>query len=349
VNLGGGRLDGWPPPFVYSPAMTNRGLAPFALALFASALFSLSCDKATPVAPDGTTLSMTANPSRISLRGSSTITVVGRKPTGQPLDPGTEIRLSSDRGTISAIAVTDATGTATATLQGDGRAGAATVTASVGAMTMTTAMVQIGESAETKPTVLLSVSPNSVEINKTATVTVIARNSDGTPVAAGQPVILTTTLGTLSPSRPTTRSDGTATSTVNAGILAGSATIAAIVGTSDQATTTLTIRGNVESIFLDAQPRTIVSGANSVITLTASLVNTSGQGVSGVQVTFTSPIGTLDETSVVTNSSGLAVTRLRVSGNVAAANYTLTARAPDGGGQILDSTTTITVQSPGGT
>ena len=116
--------------------MTNRGLVPFALALFASALVSLSCDKATPVAPDGTTISVTANPSRISLRGAATVTVVGRKPTGQPLDPGTEIRLSTDRGSIPAIATTDATGTAAATFQGDGRSGSATITASVGAMTM---------------------------------------------------------------------------------------------------------------------------------------------------------------------------------------------------------------------
>lgn len=325
--------------------MTNRGLVPFALALFASALVSLSCDKATPVAPDGTTISVTANPSRISLRGAATVTVVGRKPTGQPLDPGTEIRLSTDRGSIPAIATTDATGTAAATFQGDGRAGSATITASVGAMTMATAMVQIGESTDTKPTLLLSVSPNTVEINKTSTVTVIARNSDGTAVAAGQPVILTTSLGTLNPTRPTTRSDGTATSTLNAGILAGTATVAAVLGTSDQVTTTLTIRGNVSSIFLDAQPRTIPN-TGGTITLTASLVNSAGQGVSGVQVTFSTPLGTLNPQSAVTNSSGIATARLQVTGADLGTqtSFRVTARAPDGGGQTLTSETTISVQ-----
>ena len=90
----------------------------------------LGCDKATPVAPTGTTLTLSANPTKIGLTGSSTVTIVGRKPDGNPLNPGTEIRLTTDRGTISpSVVQVDSSGRATATLRGDGRSGPAKVTA----------------------------------------------------------------------------------------------------------------------------------------------------------------------------------------------------------------------------
>src|SRR5687768_5394677 len=53
--------------------------------LLAAALLTIAaCDKATPVAPAGTILSVSANPSRIGLNGTSTVTVFGRKPDGNP-------------------------------------------------------------------------------------------------------------------------------------------------------------------------------------------------------------------------------------------------------------------------
>ena len=90
--------------------------------LLSLAVFTLmGCDKATPVAPDGTVLIVSANPSKVSLNGTSTITVIGRRPDGNPLNPGTEIRLSVDRGTIDSIVAVDSNGRATATYRADGR------------------------------------------------------------------------------------------------------------------------------------------------------------------------------------------------------------------------------------
>ncbi|HEV2845026.1 MAG TPA: hypothetical protein VG477_09290, partial [Thermoanaerobaculia bacterium] len=80
-----------------------------------SLLPAMGCDKASPVAPSGSILTISANPSQVGLNGRSTITVVGRKPDGNPLNPGTEIRLSSERGTIDSIVTTDDQGRATAT------------------------------------------------------------------------------------------------------------------------------------------------------------------------------------------------------------------------------------------
>jgi hypothetical protein len=100
------------------------------LVLTLAVLTGLACDSANPVAPSGTTLTISASPNQISLDGTSTITVIGRQPNGNPLASGTEIRFSTNLGTIDpVIAEADGNGRARAILRGDGRAGTATVQA----------------------------------------------------------------------------------------------------------------------------------------------------------------------------------------------------------------------------
>ena len=101
-------------------------------------------------------------------------------------------------------------------------------------MVMTT--VQVGQAEGDRPTVLVSVTPSTIELDGTAEITVVARNADGTPVARGERVTLTTTLGTIRPANPTIGANGTATATLEAGDREGTATITAIVGSSAPAT-----------------------------------------------------------------------------------------------------------------
>ena len=316
--------------------------------LLSLAVFALTgCDKATPVAPDGTVLIVSANPSKIALNGSSTITIDGRRPDGNPLNPGTEIRLSVDKGTIPSIVAVDSHGRATATYQADGRSGTAKITAATGTGTvMATTDVQVGESSDTKPSLILSVSPNNVAVAGTATVTVIARNSDGSSVGAGFQVILTTTLGSLNPSRPVTRSDGTATSTLSAGTQPGTATITAVLGSSDAATTTVTIRDAAVAISLQADSQT-VPASGGTITFSAFVTNSQGQPLQGASVTFQSERGTFSNTGVVfTDTNGIAKNELTVTQSQlnGVSSFRVTARTPSGTGQLLESSTVITVQ-----
>lgn len=325
--------------------MTYRVASTLLLSL---AIFALAgCDKATPVAPDGTVLVVSANPSKVSLNGTSTITIIGRRPDGNPLNPGTEIRLSVDKGTIDSIVSVDSNGRATATYHADGRSGTAKITAATGAGTvMATTDVQVGESTDTKPTLIVSASPNNVPVNGTSTITVIARNSDGTPVSAGSQVILTSTLGSLNPSRPTTRSDGTATSTLSAGTQPGTATVSAILGSSDAATTSVTIRDAAVAISLQADSQT-VPASGGTITFSAFVTNSQGQPLQGAAVTFQSERGTFSNTGVVfTDTNGIAKNELTVTQSQLAGvpSFRVTARTASGTGQLLESTTVITVQ-----
>lgn len=323
--------------------MNHRAVAFLLLSVFL--LPAVGCDKATPVAPNGTILTISANPSKIGLNGRSTITVVGRKPDGNPLNPGTEIRLSSDKGTIESVVTTDSSGRATATFRGDGRSGAAKITAATAGTTVDTT-IQVGESTETKPTVLISVSPNNIPVEGTGTVTVIARNADGTSIGAGQQVILTTTLGTLDDDRLRTQSDGTATTTFRAGTQAGTAEITAIVGSSEQAKASVTIRDAATDMSVQANPSTVPS-TGGTITLSAFVTNAQGQPVQGAPVTFSSERGTLETTGVVfTDTNGVATNDLTLTQSQLAGvtTFKATAKTPNGTGQLITREVTVRVQ-----
>jgi PKD repeat protein len=201
--------------------MTHRA-APLVLSILAvfcivSVITVVGCDKATPVAPSGSILVISANPTKIALNGTSTITVIGRKPDGQPLNPGTEIRLSATNGSIPSIVLTDSSGNATATYQSNGTPGNATITAATGTGsgsggTMTSdggtstssgsltasVTIQVGVSAKTiiiqpTPTVIATPVPaNGTPVQLLA----IVRDSNGQPLA-GQGVNFSTDIGTL--------------------------------------------------------------------------------------------------------------------------------------------------------
>jgi len=174
----------------------------------------------------------------------------------------------------------------------------------------------------------------------------VARNADGTSVGAGQTVILTTTLGSLDPQRPTTKADGTASSTLNAGNQAGSATVTAIMGTSDAATAQVTIRDGAADVSVQANPSTVPSQGGT-LALSAFVTNAQGQALQGAPVTFQSERGTLSTAGVTfTDTTGLASNSLTLTQQQLAGvtSFLVTATTPDPTGHLLTATTTITVQ-----
>jgi adhesin/invasin len=320
------------------------------LLLLVSLLPVAGCDKATPVAPNGTILTISANPSQVSLNGKSTITVVGRKPDGNPLNTGTEIRLSVDKGTITpSVIEVDRDGSGTATFRADGRLGVAKVTAATGGGdAKAEADIQIGQPTDQKPTVTVNVNPTTIPINGHATVTVIGQNSDGSP-ATGQRVILTSTLGTLGSGSLTLGSDGTATTTLTAGTQSGMAKVTAVLGAASQSVD-VTIRDR--TLVLQVSPASIRRPANdtdpdALVTLTARVTDFQGNAVEGVAVTFQTTRGFLVPTGVVnTDKNGTATTTLHIRKadlNATDASFQVTASIPSGNGDPISQTATITV------
>jgi hypothetical protein len=215
------------------------------LLLFLVVFTLAGCDKATPVAPDGSILAISANPTKIALNGSSTITIIGRKPDGQPLNPGTEIRLSATNGSIPSFVTTNSSGTAIATFQSNGTPGTATITAaagtggtpapsttpgsgstgSSGGTLSASVSIQVGTSAKS-----ITLQPTPTTIPSTGgqvTLLAIVRDANGQP-QANQDVNFGTDLGTLNSRGAIVKTDANGQArdrlTVTEGDLANNAT-----------------------------------------------------------------------------------------------------------------------------
>ncbi|MCP3957562.1 MAG: hypothetical protein GY719_06885 [bacterium] len=320
---------------------------------------ALACDSANPVAPAGAVLSVTANPSQITLTGQSTITVTGFKPDANPLNPGTQIIVSTSIGNLFhpttglqiSIVEIDGNGRAVAILRADGRQGSATVTATlatqgggtggggggggdgdgdgggggttttVGASASTT--VQVGANDADKPSVLITANPSTIPTGGSSRIRLLGRNSDDTPVSAGQRIRLTADFGLLvedggnanSPeiSEVVTDANGEAFATFIAGDRSSTmGMVRAILGTSDEATATIIITAALGSLDLTANPRTIArDDAGVAISVQAVVLDAQGSPIQAVLVRFDS-LGSYDNNPQNTNSDGIAAVTLTV-------------------------------------
>lgn len=167
-------------------------------------LVSAGCDDGTPVAPTGTVLTVSANPTEISANGTSEITVSAARPNGTPVNPGTEIRLTTSLGTIDEFVETDDRGLARGTLEAGTRTGTATVTASSGGAESATTDVEIGF----RPGgITLFATPSAVaETGSTVSLLAVVRDEQGEPLENAA-VTFRTEIGTLESQGGIVRSD----------------------------------------------------------------------------------------------------------------------------------------------
>ena len=173
-----------------------RNLARRSRALVTLALLAVlgGCDEGTPVSPVGTILHISANPTRIGTAGTSAVTIQALRSNGNPVNPGTEIRLSTTIGRIDDVVHTDNDGIAHATLRGDGRAGTATVSAYSGAVEAVTTDVAVGFPAAS---IRLTVTPTSIpETGGVVDLLALIRDDQGQPLS-GASVNFLTDVGTL--------------------------------------------------------------------------------------------------------------------------------------------------------
>ena len=284
--------------------------------LGALGLSQVGCDRTkNPVAPAGSVLTITTSASKIGLSGTAELTVTGFRNDGKRLPQGTQIRLETTLGTLSAgVVEIGGDGLARASLSADGKAGDATVTARL-TTGDTEASISI-EISENKPTLLLTVNPSVINVLETAAVTIIARDENNLPLGAGESISLTSNAGTFrqkgtvsTVTSVQTESNGTA----EVEFVAGSRAITAgdVCGTlrnSDETCETIQVLDAPVSFTFTINKDT-VSQTDNTLTLRATVVNTDGLALSGVLVRFDSEVGgDFDpSTSVTTDTSGQAV------------------------------------------
>lgn len=159
-------------------------------------------------------------------------------------------------------------------------------------------------------------------------------SGSGTPVQNGTVVTFTTSLGTIQPSNADTR-NGQAVVTFLSGGTSGTATITAYSGG-----TSATIQLNVgtaaaKTVNVSASPQTLgAAGGNA--TVVATVTDAGGGPIGGVPVTFATDHGSVNPSTINTDSNGNATTILSTT---ATAKITATA------GTVTSTAATVTVNA----
>jgi hypothetical protein len=209
-------------------------------------------------------------------------------------------------------------------------------------------------------TITLSALATTLPVNGSSQIIATVLESSGTPPHSGTHVIFTTTLGSVQPSDVETDIGGRATTTFNAGTTSGTATITANSGAATGGTTggtgSTTSAGlnqvkiaigaaAVGSVSVSATPGTIsANGGNA--TVAAKVLDTGGNPLPSVSVTFSTDFGSLNPNVANSDTNGTATTTLTTSKT---SKVTATAGITGASGTTGPSgTVTVNVNTPAG-
>jgi adhesin/invasin len=199
---------------------------------------------------------------------------------------------------------------------------------------------QVPLTSPTGSSISITSDRNVLPLNGQATLHAVVIESAGTPVQNGTVVNFTTTLGTVDPTEAKTV-NGIATAMFNAGGISGTTVIHAFSGGSKTGSGNSS-SGGVEikigaaaagGISLSATPPS-VSQSGGTVTVSALVLDPSGNPLPGVNVTFSANAGALSNTIAITDSTGFARTQLTTT-----TTATVTAAA---GSATKDVTVTVT-------
>jgi hypothetical protein len=204
----------------------------------------------------------------------------------------------------------------------------------------------VASSGTTTPT-----TPGTTTPGTTGTTTTTSAGA-GTPVQNGTLVSFTTTIGRIEPSEART-SNGQVHVRFIAGTQSGTATITAFSGGASGKLENLKVgAAAVERVIVSASPQTLPP-AGGTSTISARVEDTSGAGLPGVSVTFTTDNGSLNPPTASTDSTGVATTVLnaprtaKVTASVAGKTADVTVSlSPRTGVTITAPTTQVSAGQP---
>ena len=175
--------------------------------------------------------------------------------------------------------------------------------------------------APQESTITLSSASTLVQANGTTQIHAIVIEPSGTPVHDGTTVLFTTNLGTLLPVEARTQ-NGVATVQFLGNGQSGKATIKALSGGSASEALELSVGAGASGrVSVTANPAS-VPAAGGTTTISAAVVDASGNPLFGVPVSFTTTAGTFSSAVVNSDVSGTARTTLTTN---QAASVTATA------------------------
>ena len=280
--------------------------------------------------------------------GTDTVTLTATVDDGRgnPVGAGVAVKWTTDRGTIEAASVTNASSQATVVLTAPTTTGPATVTAkcapgrqgkSLGSDPGKTAAIAFTADASSAHVIELSPSKRAGLANGTDTVTFLALVADaqGNPVGAGVTVNWSASLGTLAATSVTNGKSETSvvlTAPTSAGV---AAIVAKAAGGDAGKTASVTFTADASTarvVALTPSKTAGVANGLDTVTFTATVADAGGNPVgAGVAVNWGSTMGTLAGASSVTNVSSQATIVLTAPMAVGTATVTAKGASADAG------------------
>lgn len=327
-------------------------------AVAAVALVAAGCDTVPLLAPTNSTVTISTASSIVPTGGTTEVTAFVYESSGTPVQNGTTVRFTTNLGRMDPIEAQTRNGYAYATFVAGDVSGVADVTASsggnssgtssgagtgTGAATSTTYSnsVRITVGAAASEAVVLNASPSSVPTGG-GTVTLIAAVVDinGNRLR-NVPINFSTDAGTLSATVANTDANGEARVELTTN---REANVTARAG-AKSATLKITVNSPA-TVAVSANPSSIPPGGGTV-SIIALVLDSTGNRLANVPVSFSTTAGTLSVTQATTDSNGEARVQLTTSENT-----TVTARAGTASGTLqitLSGAITLTVSPNSGT
>jgi hypothetical protein len=314
-----------------------------------------ACDKVPLLAPNGSTITLSANATTVPTGGSVGLTAFVTESGGTPVQNGTTVRFTTTLGTVTPTDALTTNGIAVATFQAGSASGVAEVhaisggaggTTGSGSTATTANVVKITIGAAAANTISLTASPASVSPNG-GSVRIVATVLDTNGGSlAGIPVSFTSDQGSVAPSLATTDSSGQATTFLTTSV---DTTVTAAAGTK---TATVKVTARVApGVSITCAPAS-GSGTNcanvqasaSNNTGTVVLTVSKGSGTSSLR-DVTLDFGDGSTQALGTLAGGAATVTHTYDGpsGSTARTYTATARAVDVNGESTSAATNVTI------
>jgi hypothetical protein len=173
-----------------------------------AAILASACDKLPLLAPQESTIKLSAASTVVQTNGTTEIRATVLEPSGTPVQNGTTVTFTTNLGTISPVDARTLNGVATAQFLGNGQSGKATITAISGGAASDPLELSVGAAAAGR--VSVTANPTSVSsAGGTTVITAAVVDASGNPLG-GVPVTFSTTAGAFTAAVVNTDSAGIA-------------------------------------------------------------------------------------------------------------------------------------------
>jgi hypothetical protein len=245
-----------------------------------AAISSNACDKLPLLAPQSSTIKLSAATTNVQANGTTEIRATVLEPSGTPVQNGTTVTFTTNLGTVAPTDARTMNGVATVQFLGNGQSGKAQIRAISGGAASDPLELSIGAAAADR--VNVSANPTSVPAaGGSTTITAVVVDASGNPIA-GVPVTFSTTAGSFSATVVNTDTSGTVRTTLTT---TAPASVTATAGGSTSTAVSITISPRATASIAVASGSTPTAGAITTFTITANS-GTGGAPIQSVVVNY---------------------------------------------------------------